>query len=106
MTPRRTVPVRIQGQDYRIRSDAPADLIVRAAAMVDETMARVRERTGTVDSFDVAVLAALNIAHRLVAEREGPGDGSWLAAEDFRPLIELVEAELAAGAAPEGASSG
>ena len=98
MSDRRSVPVRIQGQDYRIRSDAPADLVKRAAALVDETMARVRERTGTADSQDVAVLAALNIAHRLVAEREGPPDGKWLTAEDFRPLIDLVESELAAGA--------
>jgi len=98
LTTRRTVPVRIQGQDYRIRSDAPADLVTRAAQLVDETMARVRERTGTADSQDVAVLAALNIAHRLVAEREGPVDGAWLTAEDFRPLIDLVEGELASGA--------
>jgi cell division protein ZapA (FtsZ GTPase activity inhibitor) len=98
LTGRRTVPVRIQGKDYRIRSDASADLVVRAAELVDETMARVRERTGTADSQAVAVLAALNIAHRLVAEREGPADGAWLTAEDFRPLIDLVEAELASGA--------
>jgi hypothetical protein len=106
LTPRRTVPVRIQGQDYRIRSESPSDLIVRAASMVDETMARVRERTGTVDSQGVAVLAALNIAHRLVARSEGPPDGTWLSVEDVRPLIDLAEAELAAGEAPEGASSG
>jgi cell division protein ZapA (FtsZ GTPase activity inhibitor) len=98
LNPRRTVPVRIQGQDYRIRSDAPADLVMRAAQLVDETMARVRERTGTADSQDVAVLAALNIAHRLMGERDGPADGAWLTAEDFRPLIDLVEAEIASGA--------
>lgn len=98
MTSRGTVPVRIQGKDYRIRSDAPVDLVVRAAELVNQTIARVRERTGTADSHDVAVLAALNIAHRLVAEREGPADGTWLTAEDFRPLVDLVEAELSSGA--------
>ena len=98
MSSPRTVPVRIQGHDYRIRSDAPADLVVRAAELVNHTMTRVRERTGTADSHDVAVLAALNIAHKLVAERDGPADGAWLTAEDFRPLIDLVEAELASGA--------
>jgi len=67
---RRSIPVRIGGQEYRIRSDAEPGTVERAAALVDETMARLRSRTGSVDSMDVAVLAALNLANQLVALRD------------------------------------
>ena len=87
---KRTVPVQIFGQEFRIRSEGDAARIRRAAALVDETMARVRARTGTADTLDIAVLAALNIAHRLLAEHEGGAHAPVLGA-----LIELVEGVLA-----------
>ena len=71
MAAKRTIPVTIFGQEYRIRSDADEASIRQAAGIVDETMARVRDRTGTVDTQGVAVLAALNIANQLLASREG-----------------------------------
>lgn len=95
---RRSVPVSILGQEYRIRSDADASQVRRAASLVDETMGRVRDRTGTVDSLDVAVLAALNIAHRLVAEREGRDSGEggeWVLEERVSALVHRVESVLA-----------
>jgi len=69
---RRTVQVRIQGRTYRIRAEGQADAasVGRAAALLDETIERVRIRVGTVDSVDVAMLAALNVANSLVVERE------------------------------------
>jgi cell division protein ZapA len=97
VTAKRTIPVQILGHEYRIRSDADEDSIRRAAAMVDETMARVRDRTGTVDTQSVAVLTALNIANHLLALREGQGNETPAAALDperFGPLIEMVEAAL------------
>ncbi len=99
---KQTVPVRILGQEYKIRSDADEDIIRRAAALVDETMARVRQRTGTVDTQVVAVLAALNIANHLIAlrERGGVSGGAGAGPEQLGPLIEMVEALLVEGAAP------
>ena len=71
MSEPRSVQVRIQGKDYRIRGEAGEDEeIHRLAAYVDATMDKVRERTHTVDSRDVAVLSALNIAKELLALRE------------------------------------
>jgi len=98
MAAKRTVPVQIFGQQFRIRSDGDAARIRRAAALVDETMARVRARTGTADTLDIAVLAALNIAHRLLvadASATRPARGS----ADLGALIELVESALAEDAA-------
>ena len=100
MTTKRTIPVQILGQEYRIRSDGDEAVIRRAAAMVHETMARIRDRTGTVDTESVAVLAALNIANHLVAAREGGAEAasaagdSGLDPELLGPLIEAVEAVL------------
>lgn len=73
MSEARSVAVEIQGQQYRIRTEADDAAIQRVARYVDATMDRVRERTRTVDSRDVAVLSALNIAKELLAYAEGGG---------------------------------
>lgn len=90
MAAKRTIPVTILGQEYRIRSDGDVDGVRSAAAVVDDTMAKVQKQTGTVDTRDVAVLAALNIANRLVTSQVETAATS----SELRPLIELVEAEL------------
>jgi len=90
---KRSVAVRILGHEYRIRSDAnPADLS-QAARMVDETMARLRERTGVIDSLDLAIMAAMNLARDLVSERAVRGDVE-ASADRMRALAERVEEVL------------
>ncbi|MEN8159983.1 MAG: cell division protein ZapA [Myxococcota bacterium] len=90
MGEKRSVSVTIQGKQYRIRADGDAESVARAAELLDQTMDRVRARSATADSIDVAVLAALNLANRLTAEHaaepalEG-GD------ERILELIRLVE---------------
>lgn len=89
------VEVRILGKPYRIRSDADPEMVRRAAALVDETIERVRGRTRTVDSLDVAVLSALNLANLVVALREGREDRvSSVDAARLGELIALVEAAV------------
>ena len=85
---KRTVAVRIRGRDLRIRSDEPGEQLERIARTVDETMARVEKRTGAVDSLDVAMLTALNLARELVASRDA---GSSADEGRLRALIELAE---------------
>jgi cell division protein ZapA len=95
---KRTIPVEILGQEYRIRSDSDAALIRRAAALVDETMVKVRDRTGTVDTLDIAVLAALNIANHLISLRDSAGSRSGDEAIDshqLEGLISLLESAIA-----------
>lgn len=97
---KRTVEVKIQGRPYRIRAEGEshAGTVNRAAAILDETMERVRLRAGTVDSVDIAVLAALNIANTLVAERETKTEAS-LPDQRVAAMLELLEAALAPGGA-------
>ena len=97
--PKRAVVVKIQGREYRIRADGDADLVRRAAVLLDETMERVRMRAGTVDTVDVAVLAALNIANSLVAAREGRKEAAGPDPERLASLIQLVAATVGGASA-------
>ncbi len=98
--PKRTVQVKIQGRAYKIRAEGGGDSagVHRAAVMLDETIERVRIRAGTVDSVDIAMLAALNLANSLVNERESRG-GVAVADDRVAALIELLESALASGGA-------
>jgi cell division protein ZapA (FtsZ GTPase activity inhibitor) len=91
VTEKRTVAVRIRGQDFRIRSDEPPEQLARIARTVDETMARIEKRTGAVDSYDVAMLAALNLAREVVASDSQRGA---VESGRLRSLIELAESAL------------
>jgi len=98
----RPIHVRILDRDYRIASDgeeASREQVLAAAAVVDETMRRIRERTGTVDTVGVAVLAALNVAKRYIALREEEAkhapDETGVDAERLRALADRVESAAA-----------
>ncbi len=94
---RELVAIRIRGQEYRVRNDGDAESLQRIVAYLNETMARVEQRTGTIDSLGVATLTALNLARELVELREDggvPADTGRL-----QELIELAETALE-GAAP------
>ena len=96
MASKRAVAVRIRGQEFRILSDDDEAWLQRVAGYLDETMATVEERTGTVDSHDVALLTALNLARELVEirEREPVTRTKGAAADRLRQLIELAESAL------------
>jgi len=67
---RRSVAIRISGQEYRLLSDADEVWLQKVANHVDAAMTQIRDRTGTVDSLDVAILTALNLAKELLALKE------------------------------------
>ena len=89
-----SVTIRLGGKEYRLRSEATQESLQQVADYVDAAMQRIRERTDTVDSQDVALLASLNLAREVLHLREqveasGGGSGARLQA-----LIEQIEAEL------------
>jgi cell division protein ZapA len=96
MSGSRSVAVRIEGQEYRIRSEGDDEGIQRVARYVDATMKRIRERTRTVDSRDVAVLSALNIAKDLLVLKDAGAfidDGfERIDPSRVKALIDLIEA--------------
>ena len=81
-----------------MRSDADEKWLQGVAEYVDESMGRIRSLTETVDSMDVAVLTALNLARELIELREnGPGPATRVPVDPDRlaALIELAESALA-----------
>ena len=98
MASKSTVSVRIRGQEFRIRSDDDEESLQRVAGYLDETMKTVEKRTGTVDSLDVALLTALNLARELVRLREGRALVETAIPPDrLCSLTDRVEAALAEG---------
>jgi len=90
---KRSVSVRIRGHEFRVRSDDDEAALQRVAGYLDETMSKVEEKTGTVDSLSVAMLTALNLAREVVELREGQrglGDDP----KRLRSLIDLAESVL------------
>ena len=56
------VKVEIYDQEYHMRGELDAEYIRKLAEYLDSKMRSIAQRTHTVDSLRVAVLAALNIA--------------------------------------------
>jgi cell division protein ZapA (FtsZ GTPase activity inhibitor) len=96
MSPARSVAIRIQGHEYRVRTEGDEGEIERVADYVDATMDRVRARTKTVDSRDVAVLAALNIAKDLLTLSDGGGPVAEgfesIESSRIEALVDLIDA--------------
>lgn len=92
MSEKRSLAVRIRGQEFRIRSDESPEVLQQIAEIVDTTMKRIEERTGAIDTLDVAMLTALNLAREVAeARRARPASLPRL-----RALIERAEAAGAA----------
>jgi cell division protein ZapA len=87
MSEKRSLAVRIRGQEFRIRSDESPELLAEVAEIVDATMRRIEERTGAIDTLDVAMLTALNLAREIVEARKRRPSMPRL-----RALIERAEA--------------
>jgi len=67
------VKVEIYDQEYHMRGELDAEYIRQLAEFLDAKMRSIADRTRTVDSLRVAVLAALNIAdeyHQLKTRHE------------------------------------
>ncbi len=96
MADKRSISVSIRGQEFRIRTGDDEASMRRVASYVNETMDAVEKRTGTVDSRDVALLTALNLARELVEIREGrhPSVEAGIEAPRMRALIELAEGAI------------
>lgn len=67
------IRVEIYDQEYHMRGELDPEYIQKLAKFLDARMRSIAERTHTVDSLRVAILAALNLAdeyHQLKAKYE------------------------------------
>lgn len=91
----RITEVKIYNQIYPVRSGGDPDYVRQLADYVHQKMEEVSERTPTVDTLKVAILAALNIAdeyfaakHELAAVEKVVTEKSAEMAALLDPLLE------------------
>jgi cell division protein ZapA len=58
--------VHISGTDYTLMSDEPQEHVMQAAAMVDQLMVQLTEKSPNIEAKKAAVLIALRIASDLL----------------------------------------
>jgi cell division protein ZapA len=90
---KRPVTVQIAGQRYTLRSDAHEDVVREIASFVDRRLKQVQRQTRAVDTQSLAILAALQIAEELFAEREAARALRKRIREKSRSLLLLLERE-------------
>jgi cell division protein ZapA len=82
--------VEIFGQTYNVRAEGDSTYIHDLARLVDSRMKEVAERTATVDTTKIAILAALNITDDLYqSEKRRTGEPT-----DFRARAERLIRKL------------
>jgi len=99
---RGSISVTLAGQEFRIRRDGDdldVEWLKEVARHVDSTMDRIRDRTGTVDTRELALLTALNLAREVLELRRRVG--ASLDDSRVRALFELAESALDGGAAAD-----
>ena len=96
-----TPPIRVEIYDqvYNLRG-VDAEYILRLAEFVDTKMRSVAEKTSTVDSLRLAVLAALNIAdeYHILKRKFDAASGDYLQkADDLSQALDEVLNDRRAG---------
>lgn len=85
--------VEIFGQTYNVRADGDSAYIHDLARFVDSRMKEVADRTATVDTTKIAILAALNISDDLYQmEKRKDGDPADARARAERLMRKLDDA--------------
>ena len=65
------VRVEILGREYTVKSDEGEERVKRIAEYVNEKLKRISDRTKTVSTLNVAILAAMDIANEYFEILEG-----------------------------------
>ncbi len=86
--------VEIFGQTYNVRAEGDSTYIHDLARFVDSRMKEVAEKTATVDTTKIAILAALNISDDLHQREKSRKDAPTDAVARAERLIEKLDAAL------------
>lgn len=89
--------VEIFGQTYNVRAEGDSGYIHDLARFVDSRMKEVAERTATVDTTKIAILAALNISDDLYQREKSRKDSPTDAVARAERLIQKLDAALGTG---------
>ena len=88
--------VQIMGRDYPIEANSGDDLYVnRLAQFVDERMKEIKDESNVVDSYKLAVMAAMNISDELFRLKDTKGTTSHAFENKADELIHMLDTALA-----------
>ena len=65
-----SIKVSIFGREYNVKGGSDEEYVKRLAGHVDSVMRDIADKTGSISSGRIAILAALNIADEMFKEQE------------------------------------
>lgn len=89
-----TTVVKIFGREYPLRCDDNEARVHRIAELVDAKMRAIAKSTSLSSHSDIAVLAALNLAHELLGDRVDVGENSDEFSSRAESLLSKLEETL------------
>ena len=88
--------VQIMGHEYPIEANTGDDLYVnRLAQFVEERMKEIKDESKVVDSYKLAVMAAMNISDELFRLRDSKGSHSETFEGKADAMIKMLDDALA-----------
>jgi cell division protein ZapA len=90
---KKSVAVKIAGQQYVLKSDGDEEAVREVAAYVDARIRDIQRQTRNVDTQALATLAALQIAEELFGERRAGAELRRKIREKGRSLLHFLERE-------------
>ena len=88
------VEVSVMGQKFQIKSDTDEAYVHEVAAFVNDRIEKVIQRTKSVPSLNVVLLAAMNIADEHMKFKRKKGDNYKYLEKKVEDLIELIDLHL------------
>ncbi len=102
MTDKRSVTVRIAGEEHTIRASAEPEYTRACARFVDERIQQIRASAGLLESHKIAILAALSIADEYFQARDDAEKLRKETTSRATNLLRRIEAEIGSGAESGG----
>ncbi len=101
-TPSKTIRVSIFGEEYPLRAEGEADTeyMTRVADHVDRAMRKIADRSPSMPTNKVAILAALNITDEMFSSQRETERKSIALQTRAHMLREKLEARLAGSGTP------
>ncbi|MBW2451863.1 MAG: cell division protein ZapA [Deltaproteobacteria bacterium] len=90
---KQSIQVSILGQQFHLKSDAPAEHVRRVAGFVEKQIQNVVNSGHAVDTLQAAILALLNVsAAHLDRQEKSDGSSSEVSQEAIERMIKKIEA--------------
>lgn|SRR5574340_225897 len=87
----KAMDVTIMGRDFRVTCpDEEREELLKSVGYLDRKMREIRDSGKVIGSERIAIMAALNITHELLAERRREGFDT----EEFKRRIDRMQAAL------------